>query len=121
MVRALFDTNILLDHLNSIPASSAELKRYAGSAISIVTWMEVLVGADAGTEAKLRAFLNEFTVVGLDADIAERAIVLRRTYRLKIADAIIWASAQVHGMLFVTRDAKDFPKGDPGIRIPYRL
>jgi predicted nucleic acid-binding protein len=46
---------------------------------------------------------------------------LRRDHRLKLPDAIIWASAQVHAMLLVTRDTKGFPAGDPGVPMPYRL
>jgi hypothetical protein len=34
---------------------------------------------------------------------------------------VVWASAQDRAMLFVTRDSKDFPTGDPGIRFPYAL
>jgi hypothetical protein len=40
---------------------------------------------------------------------------------LKIPDAIIWASAEEEGCLFVTRNTKDFPADHPGIRFPYRL
>jgi predicted nucleic acid-binding protein len=48
-------------------------------------------------------------------------VFLRRTLRLKVPDAITLASAQVSGRLFITRDAKDFAKADPQIRIPYKL
>jgi hypothetical protein len=34
---------------------------------------------------------------------------------------VIWATAQVRAMLLVTRNTKDFPKGDPGVRAPYKL
>ena len=40
---------------------------------------------------------------------------------LKLPDAIVWASAQVHGMLLVTRDTKGFPADNPGVRMPYRV
>ena len=40
---------------------------------------------------------------------------------MKLPDAIVWASAQVHAMLLVTRDTKDFPGDDPGIRVPYMV
>jgi hypothetical protein len=45
--------------------------------------------------------------------------MLRQRHRLKLPDAIVWASAQAHDMLFVTQDVKDFPAGDPGVRVPY--
>jgi predicted nucleic acid-binding protein len=40
---------------------------------------------------------------------------------MKLPDAIIWASALARHMLLVTRNVKDFPANDPGVRMPYRL
>jgi predicted nucleic acid-binding protein len=121
MVRALLDTNILIDLLRAIPKARAELGRYAARAISIVTWMEIMAGTPASAETGTRDFLAAFQVVDLDASVAKRAVVLRRKHRLKLTDAIIWASAHVHAMILVTRDEKAFPLDDPGVRIPYRL
>jgi predicted nucleic acid-binding protein len=121
MVKALFDTNILVDYLNAVPKARTELQRYTEKAISIITWIEVMVGADGDLEAPTRNFLNCFDVVVVDPHIAERAVRLRRGHRIKLPDAVIWATAQVHAMLLVTRNTRDFPSGDPGIRAPYKL
>ena len=121
MVKALFDTNILVDYLSAVPEARTELQRYTEKAISIITWMEVMVGADHDLEAATRSFLNGFDVIAVDEKIAERADSLRRTRRIKLPDAIIWATAQAHAMLFVTRDTRDFMTDDPGIRAPYKL
>ena len=40
MVKALFDTSILIDYLNQQPQARDELGRYRQKAISIITWME---------------------------------------------------------------------------------
>lgn len=121
MVKALFDTNILIDYLNAVPQAREEFARYDGKSISIVTWVEVMVGAGPDVEAGTRDFLRDFSVVDLDEAVAERAVALRRQHRVKLPDAIVWASAQAHSLLFVTRNTKDFPDGEPGIRMPYRL
>lgn len=121
MVKALLDTNILIDYLNAVPQARAELKRYVDKAISVITWMEVMIGADAALEPDTRAFLSSFDVVGIDEPVAERAVMLRRIHRIRLPDAVIWATAQAHGMLLVTRNTKDFPANDPGIRAPYAL
>lgn len=121
MVKALFDTNILIDYLNGIDAARTEIGLHDQKAISIVTWMEVLVGADAAVADATRRFLTGFRLIDLDAAVAERAVALRRTHRIRLPDAIIWATADVHGMLLVTRNTKDFPTGMPGIRVPYKL
>lgn len=121
MVGALFDTNILIDHLNAIPQARQEIARYGDPAISIVTWMEVMVGAGAELVEPTRRFLDGFAVVELNNDIAERAVSLRRSHRIKLPDATIWATAQVAGRVLVTRNTKDFPTDDPGIREPYAI
>ncbi|WP_159712887.1 type II toxin-antitoxin system VapC family toxin [Geminicoccus flavidas] len=121
MVKALFDTNILIDHLNAVPEARAELRRYEAKAISIVTWMEVMVGAEPDLQAPTRGFLGGFEVIGIEERVAERAVKLRRSHRIRLPDAVIWATAQVHGLLLVTRNTRDFPADDPGVRAPYIL
>lgn len=118
-MKALFDTNILIDYLSARPQARTELKRYSEKAISIITWMEVMIGAEAPLEAQTRAFLGGFELVGVTPSIADRAVALRRASKIKLPDAIIWASAQAGNLLLVTRNTKDFPPNDPGIRIPY--
>ena len=121
VVAALFDTNILIDHLRGIAAARDELARYTDKAISLITWMEVLVGTSEPHRPATRAFLDSFIRIEIDPRVAERAVALRQAQRIKLPDAIVWASAQVHGRLLVTRDTKDFSPGDPGIRMPYTV
>jgi len=121
MVKALFDTNILIDYLRGIPAARDELERFPDKAISVVTWMEVLAGATPPVEQATRVFLDGFALIHLDQPAAERAVALRQRYRMKLPDAIVWASAQVRDRLLVTRDAKAFPPDDPGVRVPYQI
>jgi predicted nucleic acid-binding protein len=37
MVKALFDTNILIDYLNAVPEALTELQRNTEKAVSIIT------------------------------------------------------------------------------------
>ena len=121
MVKALFDTNILIDFLNGVPQAKFELSRYRDKAISMITWMEVMAGATPATQSTLHGFLQEFSHVAIDEQVGTVAVTLRQRYRIKLPDAIVWASAQVSGRLLVTRDTGDFNVGEPGIRIPYQL
>jgi predicted nucleic acid-binding protein len=118
MVKALFDTNVLIDYLQGSDPARSEIQRYEQAAISIVTWMEVMVGAGEQETAPIRAFLSRFDLVELDEAVAEEAISLRRLHRMRLPDAIVWASARTRHMLLVTRD-KGFPADDPGVRRPY--
>ena len=120
-MKAVFDTNILIDFLGGAAPAREELSRYDDPAISIVTWMEVMVGAAPATADATRVFLSGFRVIPLDDLVAAEAGELRRRHRMKLPDAIIWASARIEHRLLVTRNEKDFPVSDPGVRSPYRL
>ena len=117
----LFDTNILIDHLNGIPQARKELSLYDRWAISIIGWMEVMAGTDDQTEGPTRRFLSNFDVLPIDASVAELAVTLRKGRKLKLPDAIIQATASANSLLRVTRNEKDFSYQMPGVRIPYRL
>lgn len=121
MVKALFDTNILIDYLGGVSAAKKELGRYEYRAISTITWMEVLVGASTEEEESIRAWLGSFDVIALDSAIANRAVEIRKATRIRLPDAIVWATAQVHSLLLVSRNTRDFPADEPGIRVPYKL
>ena len=119
---SFFDTNVVVDTLRAIPAAVREWQRGGPHQISRITWAEILAGArDAGEERELENFKNQYTVVELTESIARKAARLRRTTRLKLPDALIYASAQERGEALVTRNTKDFPHNMAGIRVPYRL
>jgi predicted nucleic acid-binding protein len=121
-VSELFDTNILIDHLNGVAKATRELKRSADPAISVITWIEVMTGASsANEEAVLRAFLANFVLLEITREVAERAASNRRQRRVKLPDAIILATAEVAGRELVTRNVKDFPAGTRGVRVPYQV
>jgi hypothetical protein len=119
-VKALFDTNILIDYLNGVDAARQELARHADRYISLVTWMEVLAGVRSVEEEDVvEMFLRDFQVVDVTRRVARDAVALRRAHRIRLPDAIVWASARTESALLVTRNTKDFPAAEPGIRIPY--
>ncbi len=100
--------------------SATSLARYERRAISIITWMEVLIGAVPEVEAATRGFLNGFQVIAVDNAVAEGAVRLRQLHRIKLPDAIIWSTADTHSLLLVTRNTKwDFPANSPSVRVPY--
>ncbi len=80
-----------------------------------------MAGAEKASEAELRIFLSSFAVLEIDAETADMAASIRRSYRLKLPDAVIWATARTTGRTLVTRDLKDFPADDPGVHVPYHL
>jgi predicted nucleic acid-binding protein len=122
MVKSLLDTNILIDYLNGQPLAKRTLAIINNPLISIITWMEVMAGVRDVDEAVLiKTWLDRFVVIGIDQSIAQRAVELRRTRRLKLPDAIIWATAKEHDALLVSRNIKDFPESEVDVQVPYTI
>lgn len=121
-MRVVIDTNILIDFLSGADAANEELARHDEPCISPISWMEVMVGAeDVSEEQRLKAFLTQFERVPIDHEVAEFAVGIRKTTRIRLPDAIIWATAKRIDGVLVTGNTRDFPLQDPGIRVPYSL
>ena len=119
-LEAVFDTNILIDYLMGRDEAQQEFDRYSRRGISIVTWMELQIASRSEAEADvIDLFLREFRVMEITRQVARRAAEIQRNTRVRLPDAIIWATAQLESAPLVTRNTKDFPKDDPAIRIPY--
>lgn len=121
-MKAVVDTNILIDYLNGSTKAKQELDSFEELYVSLITWMEILVGAAEGEEeSEIREFLRRFRIHPVDEGVAERAVEIRRREKIRLPDAVIWATAQQLGILLVTRNTRDFPSNHPGIRVPYRI
>lgn len=119
-MRAIIDSDVLIDYLQGLDKAKREIERYSEPEISIVSWMEVLAGADSQEEeAATRQFLSRFNICHVTIEVADEAVRLRKKFRVRLPDAIVWATARVKGCLLVSRNSKDFPMKEPGVRIPY--
>ena len=100
----LLDTNIVLYLLGGkltdqdIPSGSYS--------ISVVTELELLSYPTMSTreEAQIRKFLDQISIVGLTREIKANTIALRKSYKLKLPDAIICSAALCTGAILVTAD-----------------
>lgn len=121
-MKAVFDTNILVDYLNGIESAAKEMSLFETRLISVITFIEVLVGArDQEEERVIRDFLGGFQVRELNAKIASETVRVRKQYRLKVPDAIIYATAKEEGCQLVSRNSRDFKPEWPDVRIPYSV
>jgi predicted nucleic acid-binding protein len=121
VAQPFFDTNILIDWLLDRPQASEELARYASHRISRIVWTEILAGEPQAQRPTIHRLLSGFEIVEIDAQIAAAAADIRFDTRMKLLDAMILATARVHGAMLISRNTKDFPAGMPGVRVPYTL
>ena len=121
MVKALFDTNILIDYLNAVPAARTELRRYNDKAISIITWMEFAEGYGDLQAEDCRLFLSHFPLLPINETIAWRASRFARHLRelgTPIGDHDVWlaATAVERDEPLVSRNLEHFRRID-GLRL----
>ena len=124
MLERLLDSVILIDHFNDISEASTFISGLnpAKTAISVITYAEILVGFEDETAEKAKTLLNEYEVLGIDTRIAEKAAEMRRRYGWKLPDAFQAAIAFHHHLRFCTRNTKDFdPKKHSFVEVPYKL
>ncbi len=127
MEELLFDTNILIDHMQGIAKASEFLNRTKEGKIgyvSTVTEAELFAGKDiepASIEI-VDETLSLFWKIELSSGIARTAGLIRRQYGLKLADAAIAATALTAGYKLVTRNVSDF-KRISGLELeePYKI
>ncbi len=121
-MKALFDTNIIIDALRCHTKARAEIDAWPDAAISPITFIEVMAGALVRDIPLASAMLARFRLIDVDADITEYAVAVRGERRLSLTDAIIVATAQATGRTLITRDAKlrnEFD--DPEVLLPYDI
>jgi predicted nucleic acid-binding protein len=108
-VPALYDSVVLIDALNGDDAARTRLDEDDKPIISTVTRTEVLAGGrDPQSTTNILALIEGCENIPVTTEIADLAAELRKQFRLKTADAIIYATAKMLGATLVTRD-KAFP------------
>ena len=116
-MRAIFDTCILVDYLNGVDAAKEVLDRADEAWISVITWMEIMNGADSKDERRVvREFLNSFHVQPLTRGIAREAIKVREKLDAGMAEATIVATARHLSCELVTWYPN--PMGSGGSSLP---
>ena len=117
----LLDTNILIDVLRGEAVALAWLQQQRSTSISVITWIEVLVGCRPGETEVVQAWLNIFPRLPLDHAIACETVLLRQQHGLKVPDRIILATARSAQLSLATRNSRDFPLTLTGVLHPYQL
>jgi predicted nucleic acid-binding protein len=112
--RYLIDSNVLIDYvaLRLPPKGDNFMESLFDSDFLISVAVEIEVLGFDDVPAKLKAmenFVGMATILPLDEAVKNRTILLRRAYKkLKLGDAIIAATALVHGLTIISRNTKDF-------------
>ena len=114
---ALVDTSVLIDYLRGHPGAGQVLEQersFGPLHASELTRLEVLAGMRPAEESATRALLSTLTWHPVDADVAEDAGALGRTWlpshrSIDGADLVITATTIRVDARLLTRNVKHFP------------
>jgi predicted nucleic acid-binding protein len=109
---AYIDTNILIGFFKGDFAVKQAMERFTTLKIPAAAYIEFMVGLgqESQRQAADKVLNTVFDIVHTDDNICKEAAALRRATRLKLPDAMIYATARVGGGVLVTRD-RDFDFG----------
>ena len=125
MTGLLVDTCVLIDSLRDRPAVIEFWRRVQGRpSVSVVTVAELYAGArNHREESGIERLLASMLVRDIDLTTARLAgrfcRDFRRSHGVEMPDALIAATARVHGARLVTRNVRHFPMLDDLV-VPYR-
>lgn len=111
--RYLLDTNILIYYFNgdmkSVVKDKVSTLMLGSFQISVISKMEFL-GFPFNVQERQKAmqFIEYATIMALTDEVVQRVIEMRQEKRIKLADAIIAATAMHYSAILATRNTKDF-------------
>ncbi|QXV67265.1 type II toxin-antitoxin system VapC family toxin [Mucilaginibacter sp. 21P] len=119
----IFDTNILI-YLSNYTLSPEKLFLKHAS-ISVITKIEALGFAFKNAEEHdlIVKLCNELSIIHLNDAIVEATINIRRANRIKLPDAVIYATALVQQQPLLTHNVADFKSIDNKVELidPFAL
>lgn len=108
----IFDTNIIIYLSKKLLASEKVFFENANYSISVISKMELLGYAfkNKDEENFILELIDSLYVVPLTEEIVDATIKLRKLNKIKLPDAIVYATAQVVNGKLITNNIADFDK-----------
>jgi predicted nucleic acid-binding protein len=119
-VSAVFDTRVVVDYLRGVKPAAAAFKRFPHRAITVATWVEVMIEAPATLSLETREFLRTFERLAISEAVSDRALALMEKHPgLELGHAIPWATAMANELIYITTGLPQ-EWADKSLWIPYR-
>jgi predicted nucleic acid-binding protein len=120
---ALFDTDILIDHLLNKSGATETLLKFKNSQnyCSVITIGEILFGMKENEKNKTYELINNLKVINVDKSIVISAFEIKnfaKGFNLELYDCVIAATAMEYDLILVTRNSKHYPDKRLKIFIP---
>lgn len=111
MAVIILDSNILVYLSKGLLKAEDVFQQPKKYCISVISYIELLSYQHLTTSevSFLTRLYKKLNIIYLDEALAEETIRIRKTYKLKLPDAVIAATASINNALLISND-KDFQK-----------
>lgn len=111
---ALYDTDVLIDHLLDIYGASQAILKFKdeNNSCSAITAGEILFGMKLAEEKKTLQLINNLNILNVTKEIVFLSHDIKKIakgFDLELYDCIIAATAIINDQILVTRNAKHYP------------
>jgi len=121
----IFDTNVLIYLSKNLLKIEDLITSDTKQAISVISYIETLGFPFATAEdyVYMKKICSSFIVIPLSDPIVSETISLRKNYKIKLPDAIIYSTAIVEKTPLLTHNVKDFQFLKSGVELldPFNL
>jgi predicted nucleic acid-binding protein len=106
----LLDSNVVIEATRPELADQFAWMKTMTVVVSAISYVEVLGyhRLDSETRERLEGFFAATPILSVDQPVLRRAVQLRQLRKLGLGDALIAATALVHGLALATRNTADF-------------
>jgi len=117
--KVLLDSNIIIYLSKDLLDIDEILADYDEFFISIITYMEVLgyQFEDQDEKELIEQLLDQFEIIHLNMEIAKEVIAIKQKKKIKLPDAIIFATAKNNECDLITHNVDDFKNIDETVKI----
>ena len=109
----LADTNAIIDYLgNKLPKKATIFIDNLEMQLSVISKIELLAWTKISSQQfhQLSDFIASSIVFNLSEEVVQHTIEIRKSFNLKLPDAVIAATALAHNLVLITRNTSDFKR-----------
>jgi len=109
----LADTNAIIDYLeNKLPEKAIVFIDNLEMQLSVISRIELLAWTKISPQQfhQLNDFIASSKVFNISEEVIQHTIEIRKSFNIKLPDAIIAATALAHNLVLITRNTEDFKR-----------
>ena len=111
-INAIFDSDILINYSKEEINLDIYFNSYEKIYISVITYMEIFgyEFKNKNEENLLKSIMEKIDTININEDIINKVIEVRKKFKVKLPDAIIFATATYLNVDLITINKDDFSR-----------